>query len=82
MVTEKGFEPNAINVNPGDAVTLKVTRKTDATCATTVQVLEKKTKKDLPLNVVVTLELGAVQKGEIRFGYGMNMMESARVLAN
>jgi plastocyanin domain-containing protein len=81
-VTEKGFEPNVIKVRPGDSVTLTITRKTDATCATMVQVPTKKIKKDLPLNTPVTLSLGIAPKGEIRFGCGMNMMEGARVIAD
>lgn len=44
-VTEKGFEPNTIDVKPGTNVTLKVTRKTDSTCATAIQIPQKKLKK-------------------------------------
>lgn len=74
-VTENGFEPSSLDVKPGVSVVLKVTRKTDATCATQIQVPSKKLKKDLPLNKEVSVDLGKLEKGEIRFACGMNMME-------
>lgn len=81
-VTENGFEPNSIDVKPGTDVTLKVTRKTDSTCASQVQVPSKKIKVDLPLNKTVTVALGKLEKGEIRFGCGMNMMEGGRIVVH
>lgn len=74
QVTEKGFEPGTIDVKPGSSVTLKITRKTDATCATSVQISSKKIKKDLPLNRTVDIALGKLEKGEIRFACGMDMI--------
>ncbi|HEY8272237.1 MAG TPA: cupredoxin domain-containing protein [Pseudobdellovibrionaceae bacterium] len=79
-VTEKGFEPNSIDVGPGKTVILKITRKTDSTCATEIQIPAKKIKKDLPLNKDVSIDLGKLEKGEIRFGCGMNMMEGGRII--
>lgn len=78
-VTDKGFEPNQINVKPGTSVTLKVTRLTDSTCATQIQVPSKKIKKGLPLNQTVEVALGVLEKGEIRFGCGMNMMMGGQI---
>jgi plastocyanin domain-containing protein len=74
QVTEKGFEPRQIDVKPGTDVTLKVTRKTDSTCATAISIPSKKIKKDLPLNQPVSIALGKLNKGEIRFACGMDMM--------
>lgn len=74
QVTEKGFEPSSIDVKPGTAVTLKVTRITDATCATAIKIPSKKIKKELPLNKAVTINLGKLEKGEIRFACGMDML--------
>ncbi|MGZ3804092.1 MAG: cupredoxin domain-containing protein [Pseudobdellovibrionaceae bacterium] len=79
-VTEKGFEPPLVDVAPGKAVTLKITRKTDSTCATEIQIPSKKIKKTLPLNQTVSIDLGKLEKGEIRFGCGMNMMEGGRII--
>lgn len=73
-VTEKGFEPSAVNVKPQVPVTLKITRKTASTCATQIQIPAKKIKKELPLEKTVTVDLGKLAKGEIRFACGMDMV--------
>ncbi len=78
-VTEKGFEPSTVDVMPGTNVILKVTRKTDSTCAKQIQIPSMKIKKDLPLNETVSIEVGKLEKGEIRFGCGMNMMEGGKI---
>ncbi len=78
-VTEKGFEPSTVDVMPGTNVTLQVTRKTDSTCATQIQIPSMKIKKDLPLNKTVNIEVGKLEKGEIRFGCGMYMMEGGKI---
>ena len=78
-VTEKGFEPNKINVAPGQPVTLKITRKTDNTCATSIQIPSRKIKRELPLNKTIEVSLGKLDKGEIKFGCGMNMMDSGMI---
>lgn len=75
-VTQKGFEPKQIDVLPGTDVVLNVTRKTDVTCATKIQIPSLKIVKDLPLNQTVTIAIGKVKKGEIRFGCQEHMMES------
>lgn len=80
VVTEKGFEPNNVDVKPGSDVVLNVVRKTDSTCAKQVQVPSKKLKADLPLNKPVTLKLGKLEKGEIRFACGMDMISGVLVV--
>lgn len=74
-VSEKGFVPSSVDVKPGVPVTIKVTRKTDATCATQIQIPAKNIKRDLPLNKEVVIQIGKLEKGEIRFACGMDMME-------
>ncbi|MGZ3692004.1 MAG: cupredoxin domain-containing protein [Pseudobdellovibrio sp.] len=78
-VTEKGFEPDKIDVTPDQPVQLNVTRKTDDTCATAIQIPSMKIKKELPLNKTVAIKLGKLKKGEIRFGCGMKMMDSGMI---
>lgn len=78
-VTENGFQPNKIDVVPDTPVTLKITRKTDSTCSTSIQIPILKIKKDLPLNKTIEISLGKLSKGEIRFGCGMNMMDSGKI---
>lgn len=80
-VTEKGFEPSSITAHPGTDLTLRVTRTTEVTCAKQVQVPSKNLKLDLPLNKPVDVKLGKLEKGEVKFGCGMDMMLSAQILA-
>jgi plastocyanin domain-containing protein len=74
IVTEKDFEPSTINVKPGTNVELKITRKTNSTCAREILIPSKNIKKELPLNKTVSIKTGKLEKGEISFGCGMNMM--------
>jgi len=74
QVTEKGFEPNKVDTKAGSHVILKITRKTDDTCATQIVVEGKKIKKDLPLNKEVHVDVGVLKKGEVRFACGMDMI--------
>lgn len=79
-VTEEGFVPNKIEASAGENVVLNITRKTDSTCAKSVTVPSLNLKKDLPLNKMVALKLGKLEKGEIKFGCGMEMMVGAVIL--
>lgn len=74
QVTEKGFVPDQISVKPGTHVILKVTRKTDATCAKQIVIKEKKIKKELPLNQEVAVDAGVLEKGKVTFACGMDMV--------
>lgn len=80
-VAENGFQPKRVDVKPNVPVVLKITRKTDSTCSTQIQIPSKKIKKDLPLNETVTLAIGKLAKGEIKFGCGMGMMDGGRISA-
>lgn len=73
-VTEEGFIPGTLNVKPGAAVILNVTRKTNSTCATQIKVPSKNIQQDLPLNKVVKINLGKLEKGEVKFSCGMDMV--------
>lgn len=78
-VTDEGYEPKAINVAPGTDLTLKITRTSDATCATEIVVPDKKINTKLPLNKTVLVHVGKLEKGEVRFGCGMNLMEGGKI---
>lgn len=80
-VTKKGFEPKAIEVKPGVPLTLRVTRKTDATCAKAITVAGTDIKKELPLNETVEVEVGPLKEGEIKFGCGMGRMVGGVIVA-
>lgn len=79
-VTEDGFVPPSINAPAGRDLTLRVTRKTDNTCALKIQVPSKKLKIALPLNKPVDLKIGKLEKGKISFGCGMGMMIGGVIL--
>lgn len=81
-VVETGFTPKEIKVKPNIPVVLQITRKTDSTCSTEIEIPSKKIKKDLPLNKTVSIEVGALKKGEIAFGCGMKMMDAGKIFVN
>jgi plastocyanin domain-containing protein len=79
-VTENGFEPAEVIVNANSPVILKVTRKTDSTCAKEISISSKHIKKDLPLNKMVSIDLGILKNGKIRFACGMDMLSGEIVI--
>jgi plastocyanin domain-containing protein len=76
IVTEKGFEPSTLKVKANSPVILKVTRKTNATCAREIVIPTEKMKVELPLDKEVTIKVAAQKKGEVKFGCAMDMMFS------
>lgn len=75
VATENGFEPLKAKVKPNEEVILSITRKTDSTCAREISIPSKKIKKELPLNKTVTVNLGKLSKGDIKFSCGMDMYQ-------
>ncbi len=75
--TANGFEPDKIEVSSENPVILKVTRTTDETCGTDIQIKDKKVNKKLPLNETVTINLGKLKKGEVKFSCSMNMLKGS-----
>ena len=73
-VTDKGFEPDSITVKKGEPLHLVVTRKTDQTCATSIDIKDAGVRKDLPLNKPVAIDFTPHKAGEIRYVCGMGMM--------
>ena len=73
-VTNKGFEPSNITVKKGEPVHLVVTRKTDQTCATSIDIKDAGIHKDLPLNKAVAIDFTPEKAGELRYVCGMGMM--------
>ena len=74
IVTEKGYEPSTLKVKSGTPVILKITRKTNATCAREITIPDQKLRVDLPMDKEVAVKVAALNKGEIKFGCAMNMM--------
>ncbi len=79
-VTEKGFEPSNITVKKGEPLHLVVTRKTDQTCATSIDIKDAGIRKDLPLNKAVAIDFTPEKAGEIRYACGMGMIGGVLVV--
>lgn len=73
-VTDNGFEPSEVKVKKGEPVRLVITRKTDATCATSITVDGTDIRRDLPLNEPVEVTFTPAKAGDLRYGCGMNKM--------
>jgi plastocyanin domain-containing protein len=77
-VTEKGFEPDGIQVKKDTPYSFTFTRKTDSTCATEV-VMQlgggKTIDKKLPLNEPVSFEATFAESGKLQYACGMDMVK-------
>ena len=74
-ITDKGFEPDKVEVKKGQPVELVFTRKTDQTCIKEV-VLDtgsSKIQKPLPLNKAVTIKTKFTKTGDLKYACNMNM---------
>ena len=81
VITENGYEPSSLQVKAGEPIVLKITRKTNATCAREVLIPSQKLKYELPLGKEVTIKIASLPKGEVKFGCAMNMMVGGVILA-
>ena len=80
VVTEKGFEPERVQVKSGEQVTLRFTRKAEKTCADAVDVQGDPVRHTLPLNAPVDVKVTAPKSGELAFACPMNMYRGAIVV--
>ena len=81
-VTSKGFEPAKIEAKAGEKVTLNITRTAKVTCAKKITIPSMDITKDLPLNKMVSLDITAKEKGEIKFGCAMDQMLGGAIIVN
>jgi plastocyanin domain-containing protein len=81
-VTEKGFEPDRIEVAAGQQVLLRITRKAQETCADAVDVQGDPVRHMLPLDKAVDVKLTAPRSGEVGFACPMKMVHGAIVVVN
>lgn len=75
-VTENGYEPSPIKVKKGEPLLLKVTRKTEQTCATELLIKDTQIKLPLPLNKTVEVSYTPEKTGDVKYGCAMGMMIS------
>jgi plastocyanin domain-containing protein len=73
-VTDDGFVPTPVAVVANQPVTLKVTRKTDKTCATDIVIPDYGIEKKLPLNQTVAITFTPTKSGELVYGCSMDQM--------
>lgn len=77
-VTEKGFEPDGLQVAAGKPVTLVFTRKTDKTCAKEVVIQQAdgtKIEKPLPLDQPVEIATTFPAAGTLTYACAMDMVK-------
>ncbi len=75
-VTEKGFEPSKITVAKDQPVTLIVTRKTEATCASELLIAGTDINVPLPLGQPAEIRWTPTKSGAVKFGCAMDKMVS------
>jgi len=73
-VTKKGFVPDKIKVKKGEPLRLLITRKTEETCATEIEIEDTKISQDLPLNKEVEVDYTPQKSGEVRYACSMGMV--------
>jgi plastocyanin domain-containing protein len=78
-ITDKGFEPALVSLKKGEPVKLVFTRKTDRTCATSVEFDEPKVKKALPLNQPIEVTITPSKSGEVTYGCAMGKMVGGKL---
>lgn len=73
-VTEDGFVPANVTVKKDQPVVLKVTRKTDATCANEILIDGTDINVKLPLNTPVEVAWTPKATGSVKYGCAMDKM--------
>jgi len=73
-VTQDGFSPDEAIVQVGRPVTLVVTRKVDATCATEIVIEDYGIEKPLPKDQPVEVTFTPTKPGTIRYACAMDMI--------
>lgn len=73
-VTSKGFQPANLQVKAGIPVRLRITRRSDRTCAKDVVVVGHVQRTELPLDQPVEITFTPKVAGTLRYGCSMNQM--------
>jgi cobalt-zinc-cadmium efflux system membrane fusion protein len=79
-VTEASFDPQRITLRAGAPARTTFTRTSDKTCATAVVFASPNIRRELPLNVPVTIDFIPDKVGEIAFACGINMLRGTIVV--
>jgi len=79
-VTEASFEPQRMTLRAGAPARITFTRTSEKTCATAVVFASLNIRRELPLNVPVTVEFTPDKAGEIAFACGRDMLRGTVVV--
>lgn len=79
-VTDKGFQPDRIDLKRGIPARLTFVREIEETCATAVMIPEFNIKQDLPFKEPVVLEFTPAKAGVFDFTCGMKMLSGKIVV--
>ena len=79
-VTEEGYVPARLTAVRGQPLLLRITRKTDSTCAVDLLIADTDINVKLPLNEPVEVAWTPNRSGEIKFGCSMDKMISGVLL--
>lgn len=73
ITVKGGYSPSVISIPKGKPTTISFLRTDPSSCLEEVVLSEFKTRKYLPLNKKVSIEINPKEKGEFPFECGMNM---------
>lgn len=79
-VTDKGFQPDRIDLQRGIPARLTFVREVEETCATSISIPEFNIKQDLPLKEPVVLDITPAKAGVFDFTCGMKMLSGKIVV--
>ena len=73
IIVDGGYSPATIAIHKGKTTKINFIRKDPSSCLEEVVIGNFKTRKFLPLNKKVTIEVKPQEVGEVSFACGMNM---------
>lgn len=73
IIVDGGYVPNTIVIKKGKTTKINFLRRDSTSCLEEVVLGDFKTRRYLPLNKKVTIELKPKEEGEFTYGCGMNM---------
>jgi plastocyanin domain-containing protein len=79
-VTADGFVPANVSLKANEPVILRVTRRTDETCATELLIDGTDINVKLPLNAAVDVAWTPTKTGSVKFGCAMDKMVGGLLL--
>lgn len=80
ILVDGGYVPNTIVIKKGQATRLNFLRKDPTSCLEEVVLGDFRTRKYLPLNKRVTVELKPKEAGEFTYACGMNMYQGKIII--